>query len=90
MKQATGLHFNILGHSLDNLKVTDLEKVNYVIYRKEWKTYLIRKLNTLYRRLNTTPWLANIAFTLCDKKVFIQQLLINTLPNIVILAHSSI
>ena len=52
--QATGLHFNLPGHSLANLKVSILEqvKINNEQYRKERESFYIRKLNTFYRGMN--------------------------------------
>ena len=52
--KATGVHFNLPGHSLANLKVTILEKVKKMDdqYRKEREHYFIRKFNTFYEGLN--------------------------------------
>ena len=54
---ATGEHFNMPGHSLGNMTVTILEKVESedIFYRQERETYLIRKFNTFYRGLNLRP-----------------------------------
>ena len=52
--QPAGLHFNLPGHSLDNMKATILEQVKYnnEEYRKEREKYLIRKLNTYNKGMN--------------------------------------
>ena len=72
--QAAESHFNLPGHSQDNLKVTSLELVlkTDVLYRKEREAHLIRNFNTFYRGLNRMPYLANIALTLC---VFVNKCL---------------
>ena len=56
LKQATGLHFNLPGHSRDDLKVTVLEKVVSTdpLYRKEREAFHIRRFNTFYYGLNRT------------------------------------
>ena len=55
--QPTGHHFNLPGHSEDNMNITILEKVkkNDTYYRKEREKYLIKKFNTYYRGLNRMP-----------------------------------
>ena len=55
--QATGYHVNQPGHSIDNVKVTILEKVKSreTNYRKEQEQYLIQKLNTVRNGLNKMP-----------------------------------
>ena len=55
--QATGLHFNLPGHSLGNMTMTILEKVTKKddMYRKERETHLIRKFNTFYHGINQQP-----------------------------------
>ena len=57
LNQSTGYHFNLPGHSKNNLKVTVLEKVKKfdIFYRKEREAHLIRKFNTFYRGLNRMP-----------------------------------
>jgi hypothetical protein len=52
--QATGLHFNLPGHSLADLRVTVLEQVKKhdIEYRKEREKYFIRKLNTYNKGMN--------------------------------------
>ena len=52
--QATGAHFNLPGHSLSDLSVTILERVNQrdETYRKEREKYHIRRLNTFHSGLN--------------------------------------
>ena len=54
INQATGAHFNLPGHSIDNLTVTIVEKVKKpdAEYRKEREKYFIRKFNTFYRGMN--------------------------------------
>ena len=53
----TGLHFNLPGHSLGNMKMTILEKVakNDDMYRQERERHLIRKFNTFYHGINRQP-----------------------------------
>ena len=48
--QATGAHYNLPGHSVENMKITILEKVKILsdAYRKERELYFINKLNTYY------------------------------------------
>lgn len=55
--QPTGEHFNLPGHSINNLTITILEKVKKVnsVYRKEREKYLIRKFNSYYSGMNRTP-----------------------------------
>lgn len=52
--KATGAHFNLPGHSLDNMKFTILEQVkrNDESYRREREKYLINKFNTFHKGLN--------------------------------------
>ena len=52
--QATGLHFNLPGHTLAHMKATVLELVNRNSeeYRKEREKFYIRKFNTYHRGLN--------------------------------------
>ena len=56
---ATGIHFNLPGHKLSDMRITALEKVksNDPIYRKEREKYHIRKLNTFYQGMNGNPGL---------------------------------
>ena len=51
---ATGLHFNLPGHSLADLSVTPIEQVrkNDTVYRKEREEFHIRRFNTLHKGLN--------------------------------------
>ena len=52
--KATGLHFNLPGHSVSDMKVTILEKVHSLdpLVRKEREELYIRKFNTKYKGLN--------------------------------------
>ena len=52
--KATGLHFNLPGHSVSDMKVTILEKVHSQdpLVRKEREELYIRKFNTKYKGLN--------------------------------------
>ena len=54
---ATGHHFNLPGHSIDNLTITIIEKVrkNDTLYRKEREKFYIRKFNTFYNGMNKMP-----------------------------------
>ena len=53
-KYPTGEHFNLPGHSVNNMKIIIMEKVKEtnVFYRKEREHYLIRKFNTFYQGMN--------------------------------------
>ena len=55
--QSTGKHFNSPGHSLADLIITVLDKVEKSddLFRKEREKYFIRKFNTFYRGLNRQP-----------------------------------
>ena len=57
LSQPTGQHFNLPGHSLNNMNVTILEKVKKMdkMYRREREKYHIRKFNTFYEGMNKTP-----------------------------------
>ena len=46
--KATGLHFNLPGHSISDMKVTIIEKVHSLapLVRKEREELYIRKFNT--------------------------------------------
>ena len=54
LKKATGQHFNLPGHSLDNMKVSVIETINNKseFYRKNREKHYIEKLNTKYKGLN--------------------------------------
>ena len=57
MNQATGYHFNLQGHSLDNMKITIVEKVKKLdaAYRKERETFHMNQFNTRYKGLKRMP-----------------------------------
>ena len=52
--KATGQHFNLPGHSLDNTRVSVIETINNKseFYRKNREKYFIEKFNTRYKGLN--------------------------------------
>ena len=54
LTKATGAHFNLLGHSITDMRVTILEKVHSMdpLVRKEREELFIRKFNTKYRGMN--------------------------------------
>ena len=54
LDKATGLHFNLPGHTLADLTVTVLEqsKRNNDPYRKQREEYHINRFNTFYKGLN--------------------------------------
>ena len=54
LTQPTGLHFNLPGHSISNMKICIVEKCsqNSDLYRKEREEYFIEKFNTKYEGLN--------------------------------------
>ena len=60
LNQPTGTHFNLPGHSKNNLNATVLEKVkvNNLQYRKEREHFHIRKFQTFYRGMNLKPYKA--------------------------------
>ena len=51
---ATGEHFNLPGHSIDNMKVSILEKVSQdsITYRKIRESFYINKFETKHQGLN--------------------------------------
>ena len=55
--QATGFHFNLPGHSLHDIEVSDIEqpKSSDTEYRKERESYIIRKFNSYYSGMNRMP-----------------------------------
>ena len=55
--QATGLHFNLPGHSKNNLTITIIEQVRKVdpCYRKEREKFFINKFNTFHKCINKMP-----------------------------------
>ena len=61
-EQATGAHYNLPGHSVDNMKITILEKVKTSSdsYRKERELYFINKMNTYYKGLNKPHYLLDL------------------------------
>ena len=54
---ATGEHFNLPGHTYQNMKFTIVEKVKKqdIIYRQEREKYFIQKFNTFYDGINKMP-----------------------------------
>ena len=54
LSKATGAHFNLPGHSANEMKVSILEKVHSLdpLVRKEREELFIRKFNTKYKGLN--------------------------------------
>ena len=57
LNQPSGLHFNLPGHNLHNMKFTIIEKVrsNDPLYRREREKYHIDKLNTYHAGMNKKP-----------------------------------
>ena len=55
--QPSGLHFNLPGHSIHNMKFTIIEQVtsNDPIYRKEREKFHIDKFNTFHSGMNKKP-----------------------------------
>ena len=55
--KATGHHFNLPGHSIDNITITVIEKVRKddILYRREREKFYIRKFNTYYNGMNRQP-----------------------------------
>ena len=56
-RESTGHNFNEPGHSLSDMKVSIIEKVNSQdrLYRKERESLHIRQFNTYYKGINRTP-----------------------------------
>ena len=54
LSKATGAHFNLPGHSTNDMRVTILEKVHSMdpLVRKEREELFIRKFNTKYKGMN--------------------------------------
>ena len=54
LSKATGAHFNLPGHSTNDMRVTILEKVHSMdpLVRKEREELFIRKFNTKYKEMN--------------------------------------
>ena len=54
LKTATGYHFNLPGHSIENMKFSIIEQVRKRnnIYRKEREKYHINNFNTFYKGIN--------------------------------------
>ena len=57
ISQATGYHFNQRGHSINNMKITIIEKVKQTNenYRKERERFFINKFNTFHKEINKMP-----------------------------------
>ena len=57
LNQPSGLHFNLPGHNMHNMKFTIMEKVksNDPIYRREREKYFIDKFNTFKNGMNRKP-----------------------------------
>ena len=55
--KATCLHFNLPGHSSENMTITIIERVKYYEehYRLEREKFHIRSFNTYYKGMNRTP-----------------------------------
>ena len=55
--KAKGIHFNKSGHSVDDVRITILEKMKTSDdeYRKERERYLINKFNTFHNGINRMP-----------------------------------
>ena len=53
-EKATGMHFNLPGHSVTNMKVSIIEQVKYNsdLYRKEREDFYIRRFNTYNEGFN--------------------------------------
>ena len=57
LNQPAGLHFNLPGHNIHNMKFTIIEKVqsNDPLYRRERERYHIEKFNTYHSGMNKKP-----------------------------------
>ena len=53
-KKATGLHFNLPGHSISDMEIPILEKIRYnsEAYRKKREQLLISKFDSYYNGIN--------------------------------------
>ena len=56
--QPIGLHFNLPGHTLANMKATVIEqvKIHDKIYRKEREQFYIQKFDTFHKGMNKQKW----------------------------------
>ena len=56
ISKATGAHFNLPGHSTNNMKFTVVEKVRSSdpLYGREREKFHIRQFNTYYNGINRT------------------------------------
>ena len=54
LNKATGYHFNQRGHSVSDMSVSILEKVNNrdAMFRKEREKFFMNKMNTRYKGMN--------------------------------------
>ena len=57
LNQSTGLNFNYISHSQENIKFSVLEqpRCSDLVYRKEREKFIIKELNSYYRGLNRAP-----------------------------------
>ena len=57
LEKATGLHFNMPGHSIENMQFSIIEQVKKwdKYYRKEREKYNINNFNTYYKGMNRMP-----------------------------------
>ena len=57
LNKATGEHFNLLGHSINNMKFTMFKQVKSFVplYGREREKLLIRTFNTFYNGINKEP-----------------------------------
>ena len=57
LNKATGEHFNVPGHSTQNIRFTIIEQVKSLdpLYPREREKLLIRKFNTYYNGINKEP-----------------------------------
>ena len=58
LNNATGEHFNLPGHSINNIKFTILEQVKSPdpLYGRALEKLHIRTFNTFYNGINKEPW----------------------------------
>ena len=57
INKTTGNHFNLPGHSFNNIRFTVIEKIksNDKVYRKEKEKQFMNKFNTYYDGINDMP-----------------------------------
>ena len=71
LSKATGEHFNLPGHTKNNMTFTKIEKVRKVdpLYGREREKLQIRKFNTFYEGNNRESWYVALLVLLTDVNI---------------------